>query len=106
VPIYLSTPGFDGELEVPRIHTNISPITCTAFTLCPSALGTYCSPTALLAAFSDIEVFYHVYAAGQKLTREDLWVSLHNLVKNCDSGTTLQGSVQKRLRRESPTTRG
>ena len=49
--------------------------------ICPSALGTYCSPTALLAAFSDIEVFYHVYAAGQKLNREDLWVSLSILEK-------------------------
>ena len=74
VPVYLSTPGFDGELESSHIHTNVPPIICAAFTLCPSALGTYCSPSALLAAFSDIEVFYHVYAAGQKLTREDLWV--------------------------------
>ena len=49
-------------------------ILCLAFTLCPSALGTYCAPTPLLTALSDVEVFYHLYAAGQKLSRQDLWV--------------------------------
>lgn len=89
VPIYLNTPGFDGGLEPLHIYANVSPITHTAFTLCPSALGTYTSPPALLEAFSDIEVFYHVYAAGQKLTREDLWVSLLILRKCYGSGIML-----------------
>ena len=72
VPIYLGTPGFDGEPRFPSTHANVSTTARTVFALCPSALGTYCSPSALLTAFSDIEVFYHVYAAGQKLSREDL----------------------------------
>ena len=75
VPIFLGTPGFDGESMSLCRHENMSTIIYAVFALCPSALGTYCSPTALLTAFSDIEVFYHVYAAGQKLSREDLWVS-------------------------------
>ena len=57
------------------MRVNMSIITHAVFTLCPSALGTYCSPASLLATFSDIEVFYYVYAAGRKLSREDLWVS-------------------------------
>lgn len=58
------------------MHPNIPTVARVVFALCPSALGTYCSPTALSMAFSDTDVFYHAYAAGQKLTREDLWVSL------------------------------
>jgi len=95
VPVYLGTPGFDGGSRSPYMLENMPIITYAVFSLCPSALGTYCSPTALLAAISDIEVFYHVYAAGQKLSREDLWVSLPILEKSCGSRTILQGSVQR-----------
>lgn len=97
VPIFLGTPGFDGESMSLCRHENMSTIIYAVFALCPSALGTYCSPTALLTAFSDIEVFYHVYAAGQKLSREDLWVS-QIILSNCrDLSAILQDSVQRRL---------
>ena len=72
VPIYLGTPGFDGESKSPRMQTRIPTILSTAFALCPSALGTYCSPTALLTTLSDADVSYHVYAAGRKLSKNDL----------------------------------
>jgi hypothetical protein len=72
VPIYFATPGFDGGFKPPYMHDNMIRIPYTVFALCPSASGTYCSPTALPATLCDIEVFYHVYAAGQKLSREDL----------------------------------
>jgi len=73
VPIYLGTPGFDGQSKSPySIHENILTIIHAVLSLCPSALGTYCSPTALMMAFSDGEVFYHAYAAGQRLSKDDL----------------------------------
>lgn len=77
MPIYLGTPGFDGQSWSLHVRENVPTIIYAVFSLCPSALGTYCSPTAILTAFSDTEVFYHAYAAGQKLSREDLWVSQH-----------------------------
>ena len=81
VPIYLDTPVFDSWLESPRVRTIMLTTLYVVFTLCPFALGTCCSITALLKAFSDPEVFYHAYAGGQKLSREDLWVSLVNAGK-------------------------
>lgn len=66
------------------MHENMLTIVHAVFSLCPSALGTYCSPTALSTACHDTEVFYHVYAAGQKLSREDLWVFLPILEKSRD----------------------
>ena len=85
VPIYLSNPGFDGQSRsLYSTYGNMPTSICAAFSLCPSASGTYCSPTALLATFSDVEVFYHAYAAGKKLSREDLWVFLHILEKSSD----------------------
>jgi hypothetical protein len=71
------------------MRVNMPTITYAVFALCPSALGTYCSPAALLATFSDIEVFYYVYAAGRKLSREDLWVSPRIPEKSCDPRTIL-----------------
>jgi len=106
VPIYLGTPGFDGGSRPPYMLENMPILSYSAFALCPSALGTYCSPTALVTTLSDVEVFYHVYAAGQKLSREDLWVALPVLEKICGSRAILQGSVQRRHRRRGPTTCG
>jgi len=85
VPIYLGTPGFDGQSMPLNMHENIPTIIYAVFSICPSALGTYCSPTALATTFSDVEVFYHAYAAGQKLSREDLWVFQPTIGLNLDS---------------------
>lgn len=72
VPIYLENPGFDSEFQFLRMNASTSTILHPALAFCPWALGTHCSPIALLTAFSDNEVFYHAYAAGQKLSRDDL----------------------------------
>lgn len=50
----------------------ISTIACVALALCPSALGTYCSPTVIPKTIIDPDVFLHAYAAGEKLTKKDL----------------------------------
>lgn len=89
VPIYLDTPGFDGEFESLRTHAGISLAFYVVLALFPSSLGTYCSPAALREAFSDSDVLYHAYAAGQKLSKDDLYMSPPIMRRKRDSRADL-----------------